>query len=573
MYAYLILVGASARDPRFSFADPRTFEALDLQVRFRSDTTLILASPDTSVMGTLDDGVIIGHLFGEDGTPVSAPPTAADVERRIVSALWGEYVLVKSSTDGDRAKLTVTRDPSGGVACVYSLSDSTGFITSDVSLATRLGLYVSTIDWTSIAHCLAYPYVKASRTALAHVRELLPGCSIDALCGTSDTSTAWTPWAHIGSHERYRDPKEAAADVRQAVAKAVAAWARLDSGPILMELSGGLDSSVIAACLQPEAFRVIACTLVTPVPGADERHYAGLVAQHLGIELVEEDLRFDQAHYEFPVPRSSSAPRIGVLQHAADEIMLRAGERRGATSYFSGGGGDTVFGYLMNAAPAADAFKSSGVSAGLSAIRDLSQLHQCTFWKAARLTLRKLLYASTRTRVPDLSFLAERAAVPMEVHPWTQAPRGALPGDCDRVADLVGTQAFRDGLPRGGKAAVRMPLLSQPVVETCLRVPSWMWVAGGRNRAIARDAFAADLPAAAIQRRSKGNFMGYTGACYRRNQKGMRDFLLNGELAARGLLDTKALRQFMDRELAIRDQSFMRILTLCMIENWVRQKS
>ncbi|MGK4422636.1 asparagine synthase-related protein, partial [Klebsiella pneumoniae] len=48
------------------------------------------------------------------------------------------------------------------------------------------------------------------------------------------------------------------------------------------------------------------------------------------------------------------------------------------------------------------------------------------------------------------------------------------------------------------------PLLSQPLVETCLGVPSWLWFEGGRNRVVARRAFAGDLPADVIWRRSKG---------------------------------------------------------------------
>jgi Asparagine synthase. len=158
-------------------------------------------------------------------------------------------------------------------------------------------------------------------------------------------------------------------------------------------------------------------------------------------------------------------------------------------------------------------------------------------------------------------------------HPWCDAPPDALPGDRERVDGLAATQLFRDTLPRGMQRWFRLPLLSQPVMETCLSIPSWMWVTGGRNRAVARLAFSDALPAQVLHRKSKGNFSQYNGAVYRRNKEAMRRFLLEGRLQAHGLLDSVALSAYLDRPLSPRDRSFMRIFDLCRAENWVRHQS
>nr|WP_281268535.1 asparagine synthase-related protein [Fulvimonas soli] len=100
----------------------------------------------------------------------------------------------------------------------------------------------------------------------------------------------------------------------------------------------------------------------------------------------------------------------------------------------------------------------------------------------------------------------------------------------------------------------------------------WMWIAGGRNRAVARSAFAEMLPRQVLERRSKGSFMGYSGAVYRRNKNAMRNFLLDGQLQAHGLLDTDALRRAFDGDVAPRDRSLTRIFDLCMVENRVRHQ-
>jgi asparagine synthase (glutamine-hydrolysing) len=48
------------------------------------------------------------------------------------------------------------------------------------------------------------------------------------------------------------------------------------------------------------------------------------------------------------------------------------------------------------------------------------------------------------------------------------------------------------------------PLVSQPLIELCLAIPTWFWCADGQNRAIARKAFAGDLPPPTLARRSRG---------------------------------------------------------------------
>jgi asparagine synthase (glutamine-hydrolysing) len=117
-----------------------------------------------------------------------------------------------------------------------------------------------------------------------------------------------------------------------------------------------------------------------------------------------------------------------------------------------------------------------------------------------------------------------------------------------------------------------MPLLSQPVMEACLAAPSWMWISGGRNRAVARDAFSDLLPRDVLSRRSKGTFMSYLGAVYQKNKERMCDFLLTGHLQAHGLLDADAVRSRIESPLPPRDESFTRIFELCMAENWVRHQ-
>lgn len=578
-YRYIALIRDREPSGDYSAAIGATLHEMGLQHSLRTGPVELFVGADTPTCALSAGGVLIGHMFSHagalitDGYQFPTFPCATQLRDYLLQNCWGEYLLFQPIA-GDEHALTITREPSGGIPCVYS-SPNNGcvFVTSDISIATGLNLYQKRIDWDYINRSLTYPHQRSARTGLAGVTELLPGCILRMVGATLVAEQIWNPWDFVATNRRHTEPREAIAQLKEAVTSAVSAWADVDRH-ILLELSGGLDSSIVAACLQRASARVVCCTLVTPVPGADERQYASLIAAKLGAQLRTEMLDFDKASISFVPATSTTAPRTGALHYAIDEVMRTAGENHGVTSFFSGSGGDTVFCNITNAAPAADAFRERGLACGISAIRNLSALHQCTLWAAARLTLRKLLRAPKEPHSPHNAFIDRSNVADLsDSHPWFDAPEDALPGDRERVFGLVDTLLYRETSSRATVRWRRMPLLAQPVVEACLKTPSWMWITGGENRAIARAAFADMLPPEILNRRSKGNFVNYLGGFYRRNKGNIRDLLLSGVLHERGLLDVTELRRFIDRDdLPMHDYRFLEILDLCMIENWIRHQ-
>lgn len=579
MNAYLAVLGDAGTDIRAMSA--RVADALGpigMRECYASGAMVLFGSDELATLPLPGGGILIGNLFTRDGNPVTESgrllesPSPVHLRKYVLDTCWGSYLMIQPERQG-AGSFTIMRSPAvaGNVPCVHSIREGAGFLTSDISLAIRANLYRKRIDWDAIARRLRYPGTKTQCTGLADVSELLPGCSL-TLRGTEVShGLEWSPWNHVAPERRYRDPHAAAAHIRDAVVHAVRAWSSVDHS-ILLELSGGLDSSIVAACLDGHRVRVC-CNVVTPVPGADERHYAGLVAQQLGAELHAEHLGFDKARLEFAPTPDSVAPGMGPLQYAIDRTMEAAAERHGATSFYSGGGGDSVFCYLRTAAPAVDALRAGGLGAAIAATRDLAHLHQCTFWKAGRLALSKLRRPPGAPCRQNAAFLAPgTGGVVPEQHPWFAAPTDALPGDRERIFDLAGNQLFQGQAARGSRRPLRFPLLSQPVMEACLRTPSWAWIAGGRNRAAARAAFSGMLPPAILSRQSKATYMGYLGMLYQKNKSQIRGFLLSGRLASEGLLDSRAIEDFIAAALPPRDQAFLRMFELCMVENWVRHQ-
>lgn len=556
-----------------------TFHAMGMVVRYASGRLTLFGMKDLSTLPLPGGGILIGHLFTQDGIAIrngarlqeSSSPT--QIQQHILKNYWGSYLIIQPDMQ-DPGAFTMTRAPSaaGNIPCVWSIKNGAGFLTSDVSLAVRALLYRKQINWDFIAHCLSYPAIKTQRTGFVELVELLPGCSLRTGGSKVSVRQAWSPWDFVAREHRYRDLHDAADHIRHAVESAVHARADMDRS-ILLELSGGLDSSIVAACLRNRQEHIVCCNLVTPVPGVDERQYAGQMARQLGVELHTRHLDFDNARFDFAPPPNSVAPTMGPLQHVIDKAIEAAAEYYGANAYYTGGGGDSVFCYLRTAAPSADAWRAHRFGTAITAARDLAGVHQCTVWKAGRLALSKLRRAPRSPFHQDPTFLASSSVcAEPEAHPWFAAPPNALPGDRERIFDLAGNQLFESQAARGYRRPLRFPLLSQPVMEACLRAPSWMWITEGKNRAVARTAFSDLLPPDVLNRQSKATYMSYLGALYERNKLQVEDFLLSGRLRSQGLLDTDAISSFFSMPLSSGDRTFLRMFELCMVENWIRHQ-
>jgi asparagine synthase (glutamine-hydrolysing) len=124
-----------------------------------------------------------------------------------------------------------------------------------------------------------------------------------------------------------------------------------------------------------------------------------------------------------------------------------------------------------------------------------------------------------------------------------------------------------DGIP------LCSPLISQPLVEACLRVPSWLWFEDGHNRFVARSAFRDQLPVDVLDRDSKGAPDCFVADLYDANRSKIRELLLGGLLRREKLLDDKAVDAALDNQAPVEGHGFLRLMRLVDAETWARSWS
>ncbi|MBO9579552.1 MAG: asparagine synthase [Sphingobium sp.] len=521
-------------------------------------------------------GCVIGTLFHRFGPPraierLDDPESQrilASFGRELVDRYWGAYIAAIEH----EGLVRVIRDPSGALPCYHTGFDGGVVFANDADMLVASGLAKPSPSWPALARGLYVKDLPNEETALVGVTELLPGTAFIRGNDYRGTAEIWSPWNYVvGGGEARADTVES---LRRTVQSTVSAWASCYDG-VLCAVSGGLDSSIVAACLAagPRAPELL--TISTTDVDGDELFFAEILARGLGCDLRAEaldlaDIAIDRAaapHLPRPVSRTQSL--------SYDKIVARVAAESGADCLFTGNGGDNVFGFSYSATSIYDRLRGEGIGGGLlRTLSDICTLTGASPWQALTAAGKVARRRSPRYRwKPSPEFLHPDVLADNQrrepAHRWLAAPEDALPGKAVHISLLLLIQQHLQANERTTGLPVINPLMSQPVVEACLRIPSWEWCAGGVNRSIARQAFATQLPAPLIQRRSKGTPESFCVEIIEAHRAAIRDHLADGTLAAHGVVDAEAIACRLADD-APTLSSTQRLLELVEAEAWAR---
>ena len=517
---------------------------------------------------------LIGHAFDrENFTPRLSldPDTIQQIIRSegawAIRNLWGSFILVWSDAEG---RVFVLRSPLTGPALFQTRRESDAGAGQDVccaftdlALARALGFKLDRPDPGAIDAYLRYPLLRTSRATIAEAIEILPG-EIAPLRRTERRHASWLPWDYATSPPRRAEPRELGDLVRACVEAWSGRFARVQ-----LELSGGVDSSIVAACLAARTEPWRAITMVTAEPDGDERVYARAVAERANVSLAELMLPTEPADPIAPATMLRVRPGGFGLIGPADAAFLASAQDYGADAIFSGTAGDGAFGYQTSIAPALDALHYVGIGEALRAAHDQARITDDNIWSALRHGVRGYFRGIRLWPVDDL-LLSGHHGSERPSHPWMADADRVPPGQRRYGLGLLSIQPFLDGYDRSLALPKIAPLLSQPLIEYGLGVPSWQWGEGGVNRALARQAFRSDLPDIVLTRRSKGRILSMFLPAFERNRQRLAAYLLDGWLAGAGLLDLDAIADILAGRKDADTLALLRILQFADIEGWAR---
>jgi asparagine synthase (glutamine-hydrolysing) len=538
-----------------------------------------------------DRGVVLGRLFRrhELGQAVAGDVQLGTEDadqilrtdgRALIRDYWGRYVAFLPAPSGGTQML---RDPCGTLPCwrMHHAGVGIGFSWLEDVLQALPDIPLPSVDWDGLGACILLGHLGGRDTALKGIHQVPPGESTPLVPGIGTPELLWNAVdiARDGAHKELAD---AMSQLRRTTRACVQAWAACYD-PILLRLSGGVDSAIVLSCLDRngEEGRVTCLNYHSPGSDSDERSYARLAAGRAGRPLLERqrdpDFGLEQVLdvARMPMP-GSYVGRMGTSRMDAEEAAAL-----GAPAMFTGGGGDQLFFELRCTWPAADYLRTRGLDRGFpNAALDAARLGRVSVWQAIRQAAidslhptdpcdgsgRHLMLARPQALAPTW----QRARF---VHPALHAAHRLPIGKLHQVHDLSCAFDYYDPYQRQAAPELVNPLLSQPLVELCLALPTFVLTRGGRGRALARQAFAGDIPAEIAGRRSKGGMDEHIAAVLQRNLPFARNLLLDGELLRRGLLDRGRLEATLSGRISPQAAHVGEVHNCIAIEAWLQRWS
>jgi len=531
-------------------------------------------------------GVVLGRLFTMDlSNPHLAPGGGIDegeiartAGEHLIRNFWGGYVAFLRNQETRSAY--VIRDCSGTIPCYYTEYGKVTVVFADVADLAPLELPAFTVNWEYLAAFISSSQLQVRACAYNEVTEVLAGEALAVRDSSVCHTLIWNPnrVCQQGWIRRYED---AVAELTAVTQGCIDAWAKT-SDRILHSLSGGFDSAVVLGCLRksPGHPNITCLNYFTAAAHDDERSFARLAAKRAGVTLLELAMesagdRFDSRLLSGPrIPK----PAISDLFRALEiELINSIAAKTGVRTLWTGQGGDHIFLQTADSSSAGDYLATRGPGLGfIAAVRDAARLSRQPYWFVLRSAYTAGHASESNSPTSVKSWFVNPAMLPQNggayvSHPWS-ADAADLPRGKWQQIRLLGQVTNRHRpLPRTERAPQRHPFLSQPLMEVCLRIPTYLLIQGGRERALARDAFADRVPLEILHRRDKGSIISHAMQMIRQGEDFVRELLLEGVLAGTGVIVRSELEPYLAKRQPFREEHLLPLLACIAAEVWTRR--
>jgi len=279
------------------------------------------------VLRTGSDIEVIAHLYEELGDDC-----VHRLRGMFAFALW----------DATRQRALIVRDRMGEKPLYVHEGQGTLTFASELRALVRSGAPSGALDYEAIDHYFHFLWVPEPRTPLADVRKLDAGHRmVVELAPWRVTTSRW--WNLEDATPLEADPATTVRGMLQEIAPLVV---RSDV-PVGVALSGGLDSSTVAALAAPQCPGLVAFSVgYEGRPPCDERADAARFAADLKIPLIEIECRTADVVESFPqLCRATDDPIADISGYGYWAVMQNAREQQVPVLLMGQGGDELFWGY------------------------------------------------------------------------------------------------------------------------------------------------------------------------------------------------------------------------------------
>ena len=526
---------------------------------------------------TRSDTEVIVHHYEEHG-----PEGLRDLDGMFALAIW----------DSPNQLLLLARDRVGIKPLYYApLSDGGIAFASELAALLQHPDVDREIDPCGIASLFFLNYIHAPRTIVRGARKLEPA---SYLIWRNGRHLAPQRFWNLGFEAQAATPdrEEQLEDHLRIKLHAAVSSQLVSDVPVGVFLSGGIDSSIVAALAMQHAPRKLRTfTIRFDDPQFDESEFAREVAAHIGSEHVEETFSeamllasLDEAlaSLDEPMADASLLPTFALSRLAAKHVKVALG----------GDGGDELWaGY-----PTYKAHKLAAIYRWMPGMLrkifinpivralPLGGGYQSLDWKAKRFALRW----DDEPRLRHLRWMsgvdwpALRDALPSFANSQEQAWTSALQSRSDdRLNDILAldfstylpgavlTKVDRASMAHG--LEVRPPLLANELIDFAFSLPGECKMQGMTTKSLLKRAAADLLPARIVQRRKKGFAIPLARWLCTALRPRLCEIIQHSPLWDLGMLDRATFREWYLAHCDRRADHSMPLYALLVLDHWYRQ--
>jgi len=529
---------------------------------------------------TNSDTEVIIHLYDEYGVDC-----VQQLRGMFAFAIW----------DTRDKSLFVARDRVGKKPLLYSHQPNGDLIFgSEFSALLKHPSISREVDFEAIDSYLSYLCVPAPQTAFKQIRKLEPGHWLRWRNGDIETKRYWLP----DFSKKIKISQEEAEEETLRILRESVKLRMISEVPLGAFLSGGVDSSVVAALMAQESSQPVKTfSIGFEEQDFSELKYAKRVAEHIGAEYHEFIVKPDAMevlptlveHYGEPYADSSAIPTYYVAKET----------RQYVTVALNGDGGDESFaGYerhvAMNLAEnyhrLPSFLRESVIKTAVnfvpmselkkSRLRDVKRFLQAAslpkveryfHWMSTfKSEAKKELYTEQFTREvsgQDSSRLLEY---------WFARANGAGIVDTTLLTDQM-TYLPNDLLVKVDIASMansleaRSPFLDHNVIEFAASLPEKIKLKRFETKSLLKRVAAKLVPPEVVYRKKMG-FGVPVGNWFRGEMKDfVREVLLSEKSLNRGITNPKVVTRYVDEHTNGERDHMFQVWTLLMLELWFQR--
>jgi asparagine synthase (glutamine-hydrolysing) len=529
------------------------------------------STPNQTRVLSARGGVVLGPLFerrdpnteGETSRTAILGDTESNLilstcGRSLVSRYWGNYVAFLTDPRGQRK--WIVKDPTGSLPCFMTAAKGVSIFFSCIADCVRISVLRFSVNWQWVRSRVAAGLLGTDAPPLNEVSEVSRGECITLSQDRISREYYWHPLT-VSNSAPLEDFSAAARQLRVTSKACAHAWMEW-YGAVVHRLSGGFDSSTVLGCIgdAPKAPTITCLTLYSPSGHSDERPWARLAARRVGCRHVEHERNPKTDLRVMLSAIHTVAPEILTLYVESGPIERLLARDSKATAVLNGDGGDALFGRHARHFAASEYIGWHGLTPGLLRVSEIVALRtERTVWNVLGSAVWDRIFRPTMRRERE-NIVIGRKLVSAELvdsilrskqypHPWFRSINYVPWSLIVKLSTLLRTPSFYDPFrdPACCDPEPLSPLCSQPIVELCLRIPTYVHLANGKDRGLARTAFAGDLPTQIVQRQWKDRAPRYFEEMMFWNRTFFKEVISDGILVREGLLDKlKLIEAFSD---------------------------